>query len=78
MHTSLGEDVYMGKKIFNGTPEDRRVGKEVWKVVEKLMAEGKFRPSRYELVEGGLQAMPEGIDRLRRKDVGPGKLVYKI
>ncbi|CAB4405023.1 GroES-like protein [Rhizophagus irregularis] len=47
------------------------------KVVEQLLFEGRIRPNNVEVIEGGLNAIPDGLQKLK-KGVSAKKLIVKI
>jgi len=76
---------YVGSahKAYPGFPaEDYEVDKEFAYVfsryITKLLAEGKFNPHPHEVVEGGLNGIPDALNRLKQHKVKGRKLVAKI
>lgn len=59
-------------------PEDRQFAEHFFPIAEKLIADGQLRPHPVELRTGGLEALVEGIDDLRKGKVRGRKLVYPL
>jgi hypothetical protein len=47
------------------------------KVIEQLLFEGRIRPNNIEVVEGGLNSIPDGLQKLK-KGVSAKKLIVKV
>ncbi len=77
-YTVIGEDWGMGDKRFPAAPEDFEFGKTWWSLAEKLLAQGKIRPHRMQVMTGGLQGAIDGMQLLRDAKVSGYKLVYRI
>jgi len=48
------------------------------KVVEQLLSEGRIQPNNIEIVEGGLNGIPAGLQKLKEGRVSAKKLIAKI
>ncbi|KZT41733.1 oxidoreductase [Sistotremastrum suecicum HHB10207 ss-3] len=62
-------------KTFHTNP---RVGSELTSLLTRLLEEGKLQAPCVEVIEGGLQAVNSGLDRLRRNGLDFGRLVVKM
>ena len=68
---------YNGTK-FPAKPEDYEFMKKWLVVAEKLLNEGKWKPHRPEVRDGGLNGILAGLDDLKNKKVSGVKLVYRV
>ncbi|CAH0050587.1 unnamed protein product [Clonostachys solani] len=59
-------------------PSARRFAADLYRVGERWTREGLIRAPEFQLQEGGLDGITEGIDQLRKKQVQGHKLVYSI
>lgn len=60
-------------------PERRAFGKWWFReVVQGLMDRGQLKAHPVRLMEGGLAAVPVGVDMLQKKVVSGEKLVYEV
>ncbi|KAF2098823.1 GroES-like protein [Rhizodiscina lignyota] len=59
-------------------PEDREFAKRYFPMAEKLIAKGLLKPHPLEVRDGGLGALMDGIDDLRKGKVRGKKLVYPL
>ncbi|PNP46748.1 hypothetical protein TGAMA5MH_01699 [Trichoderma gamsii] len=59
-------------------PQDRQFAEHFFPMAEKLIADGQLKPHPVELRTGGLEALVEGIDDLRKGKVRGRKLVYPL
>ncbi|KAA1476194.1 GroES-like protein [Dentipellis sp. KUC8613] len=77
-----GEEAEDGKRtvyVFGNVNDPEHIesgfGRTVSKKLEKFMEEGIIRPTRVEVVPGGLQGVPAGLERLMTGKVSGTKLV---
>jgi NADPH:quinone reductase-like Zn-dependent oxidoreductase len=54
------------------------VGEALMVWLEKLLASGKIRPPEVEVVQGGLNAVNGGLDRMRRGDISGRRLAVSL
>ncbi|KAL4775863.1 GroES-like protein [Aspergillus recurvatus] len=59
-------------------PQDRRFAAKLFPLVEGLLQEGRLRPHPIEIRMGGLGAIDQGIEELRKGQVRGKKLVYPL
>lgn len=64
-----------------GKPEDVELGKwgiECYKSIQRLIDSGKLRPHPLRCLDGGLEAVLEGLEMLKKKEVSAEKLVVRL
>ena len=64
--------------MFPAKPEDYEFMITWMKTAQKLLEEGKWRPHRQEVREGGLEGVLTGMEDLKKEKVSGAKLVYRI
>jgi NADPH:quinone reductase-like Zn-dependent oxidoreductase len=74
-YTALGE-WYMDK--FPASQTDWEFAVKFWRLSEELINSGKIRAHKAEVREGGLDAIPQGLQDLKENKVSGVKLVYQI
>jgi hypothetical protein len=62
-------------KIHHDVPA---VGEALMVWLEKLLAAGKIVPPEVEILEGGLTAVNEGLDRMRRGEISGRRLAVSL
>lgn len=78
-YTMVGEAIsFRNGQHIPAKPEDFEFGVRWIAIAEKLLAEGKIKPPKKEIREGGLEAIFGGLDDLREGRVSGTKLVYRI
>jgi NADPH:quinone reductase-like Zn-dependent oxidoreductase len=63
---------------FEAKPEDYEFAKKWIPFAGRLYAEGKVKPSKVELREGGLDGILDGLKDLKEGKVSAAKLVYRV
>lgn len=58
--------------------EDERYGRELVEFITKALREGVIGPVRHELIDGGLDGVQKGLDKLKEGGVSGRKLVMKV
>lgn len=53
-------------------------GKEVWRLAQKLVDEGKLQHHPLRVLDGGLESVIQGMDLVRSKKVSGEKIVVKF
>ncbi|MCJ1381235.1 hypothetical protein MMC17_004344 [Xylographa soralifera] len=76
-YTTFGEGFNKLGKTFPPMKEHFDFAVMFWKMIEKLLAEGKVKTHPVAVREQGLQGNPDGIDDLRQQRVSAIKLVYR-
>ena len=76
--TKIGGQPSFWPPPFEGPaqPELLEFAGPVFKILQKLINEGKVRPHPVEVSDGGLKDVLNGVERLRRKEVSGKKLIY--
>ena len=59
-------------------PELRQYGVHLWAVVQKLIDEGRLRHHPLRVLDGGFQAVLDGIELVRRGSVSGEKIVVRL
>lgn len=78
-YSFLGEPwEFLAGQKFPASREDFDYSVTFAKLSESLLAEGKIRPHPIEVKNGGLEAVPGGIEDLRAKKISGRKLVVKM
>ncbi|KAJ3169715.1 hypothetical protein HK101_011439 [Irineochytrium annulatum] len=67
----LGQVVDVNEKDFNLT-------RETYRKLTTMMEDGRIKPNRVRLLEGGLEAVAAGLEMMRAGKVSGEKIVYKI
>jgi NADPH:quinone reductase-like Zn-dependent oxidoreductase len=63
---------------FPGQPDHLEFLKKWVVVAEKLLHEGKFKPHRLEIRDGGLDRVAEGLGDLKAGKISGAKVVYRM
>lgn len=75
----FGKDVALeGEYGRKGKPEDRRLGKEAFEVVEELLGKGEIETHPAKVMEGGWKGVVRGVDVVRGQGLSGEKLVYAV
>lgn len=77
-YTAAGEEFEIGENTFAARPEDYEFVKAWTPFAAGLVAEGKVKPHRVELREGGFEGILEGLEDLKSGKVSGKKLVYRV
>ena len=78
-YTMIGEDIsFRGGQHIPAVKADFNFGVEFCAIAEKLLAEGKIKPPKKEVRDGGLEAIFGGLDDLKEGRVSGTKIVYRI
>jgi NADPH:quinone reductase-like Zn-dependent oxidoreductase len=77
-YTATGHDIKFREHNIPAKPEDRAFGKKFWKLTEELIQTGQLGKIKYEVREGGLEKLLDGLDDLRQNKVSGTKLVYTV
>ena len=75
---SFGQRFTLGPYDLPDSPEDYAWAKAWWRTVSRLVAEGKLKPHRPLVREGGLQGVLDGIQDIRDLKIRGHKLVYRM
>ncbi len=79
LYTVLGREFDYGPGAdYPVAPEDRAHMVQFLKKVPKFIEEGSIKPLKVRLWEGGLNAIPEGLQYMREGKVSAEKIVYRI
>lgn len=57
---------------------DARLGKTLFQALEGMLRDGHVKPSRVELLPGGLLGIADGLERVKSGKVSGGKLVARL
>ncbi|EKG14044.1 Alcohol dehydrogenase superfamily zinc-containing [Macrophomina phaseolina MS6] len=77
-YTALGEPFHKGEKAFAADEAHLTFAERFWKAAAELLAQGRVKVHPPEVREGGLEAVLEGVDDLRKDGVSGVKLVYRV
>lgn len=77
-YTFTGEDMVKFGNEMPAKPADRAYIEKFNPIFEALLAQGKIKPIKYRLKEGGLNGIPEGLKELEEDKASGEKIVYKI
>ena len=78
LYTIWGEYFKSGDVKWPASREDVEWTKGFLAIAEKLIAEGKVKPHRSVVREGGLEGVIEGLEEMKNDAKIDGKLVYRI
>ncbi|EIW60399.1 GroES-like protein [Trametes versicolor FP-101664 SS1] len=79
IYTALGRAFDFGPTMhFPVLPEDRGQMTEFLKKVPQLVKDGAVRPPAIKLWEGGLEAIPNGLQYMREGKVSAEKIVHRL
>ncbi|KAJ5710506.1 oxidoreductase [Penicillium malachiteum] len=73
----VGEPYQMSGKYFDGSPESLAYAASWIDRIESLL-DGQIRPHPYQILPGGLEEIPTGLQLLREGKVRARKLVYRV
>ncbi|KAA8643973.1 hypothetical protein EYZ11_008225 [Aspergillus tanneri] len=62
----------------DAAPEHRELGRKMFEEVEQLLQNGQLRAHPVRMMPGGLEAIPDGLALLKKKQVSGHKLVYLV
>lgn len=57
---------------------DVQLGKSMYVALEKMLRDGDIKPSKVELLPGGLSGLPDGFARLVAKKISGAKMVVRV
>lgn len=77
-YTAPGEAFNMKEHKFPARPEDYEFMKKWMPFAGELIAQGKVKPHRVEVREGGFEAIASGLEDLKSGKVSGVKLVYRV
>ena len=77
-YTVVGEDFRMVGREFKASQEDFEFANKFTVLAERLLKEGKLKPHKKEIREGGLDGILKGLADLKEGRVSGTKLVYRI
>ncbi|KAK3615960.1 hypothetical protein LTR56_026278 [Elasticomyces elasticus] len=77
-YTAFGESFEFLGQQNPAVPADYAICTKYWPLMTSLIAEGKLKASRFEVREGGLDGIFEGLQILRDGKNSAMKLVYRI
>ncbi|KZT68234.1 GroES-like protein [Daedalea quercina L-15889] len=78
IYTALGRPFSMLGQDYPACPEDRAHMAAFLRKLPELVREGKIVPNKTVLWEGGLQAVPDGLQYMREGKVSGEKIVYRL
>ncbi|KAI0924688.1 hypothetical protein AcW2_005498 [Taiwanofungus camphoratus] len=79
IYTSLGRTFSLSPKShWPASPEDRAHMAAFLKKIPVLISQAKIIPNRIKLWEGGLSAVPDGLQYMREGKVSAEKIVYRV
>ena len=79
IYTALGRAyTYANGVQFPAAPADREHMANFLKKVPGLVKEGKVKPLPVKLWEGGLSAIPDGLQYMKEGKVSAEKIVYRV
>ncbi len=79
IYTALGREFSFGPgSHYPVSSEDRAQMVEFLKKVPQLVKDGAVKPPVIKLWEGGLEAIPEGLQYMREGKVSAEKIVYRV
>lgn len=76
VYTSFGRRFNLVGETWEPSPQHRMFMARFYRIVENLLLNGKLRLMAFEVVEGGLATIPQGIADMRDGKVRGRKLVY--
>lgn len=76
VYTSFGRRFNLVGETWEPSPQHRMFMARFYRIVENLLLNGKLRLMAFEVVEGGLVTIPQGIADMRDGKVRGRKLVY--
>ena len=77
LYTALGREVNLGG-FWPASPEDHAHMAQFLSKTPELIASGKIKPNPVKLFEGGLAAIPEGLQYIKAGKVSGEKICYRI
>ncbi|CCL98245.1 uncharacterized protein FIBRA_00239 [Fibroporia radiculosa] len=77
IYTSLGREFKLGGH-YPPSPEDRSHMAQFLQKVPQLVSSGAIKPNKVKLWEGGLYAIPDGLQFMRESKHSGEKIVYRI
>ncbi|OAA58899.1 Alcohol dehydrogenase superfamily, zinc-type [Akanthomyces lecanii RCEF 1005] len=79
LFTQFGEAVNWQRPYsFDARPRDKAVATRWYRVAEQMLLKGDITPHHHQEQEGGLAAVIDGMDAVRKGEVSGYKLVYPI
>jgi len=77
-YTICGKDFDLGGVRIEPRPTDYEAAVDYFKILPSLLEEGKLRPIPFKVMQGGLGAIPKGLEELKQGRVRGMKLVYRV
>lgn len=79
IYTALGRTFSLGPQSnYPASQEDHGHMANFLKKVPQLVKEGLIKPNKIRLWEGGLNAIPDGLQYMREGKVSAEKIVYRL
>lgn len=79
LYTAQGRAFDFGpERHFPASPEDKEQIVQVLKKLPKLASDRAIKPLPIKFWEGGLQAIPDGLQYMREGKVSAEKIVYRV
>lgn len=72
------QDFDLGGVRIEPRPTDYEAAVDYFKILPSLLEEGKLRPIPFKVMQGGLGAIPKGLEELKQGRVRGMKLVYRV
>jgi hypothetical protein len=77
-YTALGEAFTKRGRETPAKPEDYAFTVKFAAVTEKMLAEGRLKPHRFEVRPGGLDGVLDGLKDMKEGKISGKKVVYKV
>ncbi|KAL9025020.1 MAG: hypothetical protein Q9196_006085 [Gyalolechia fulgens] len=77
-YTAFGEPFKLGPQSFAAVPDDQAFAASWWLLAEQCLATGKIKVHPPSVREGGLEAVLDGLDLMRKDRVSGQKLVHNV
>ena len=77
IYTTLGRSFNLGR-VWPVSEEDHAHMAQFLKKTPELIVSGKIKPNPVKLWEGGLDAIPDGLQYMKEGKVSAEKIVYRI
>ena len=78
LYTALGREFTRGSNTWPASPEDRAQIAAFLPKLPQLVAERKIIPNKIRFWEGGLDAIPEGLQYLKEGKASAEKIVFTL
>lgn len=77
-YTAAGEEFHIRDLEFPARPEDYAFAKKWMPFAGELIAQGKVKPHRAEVREGGFETITSGLEDLKNGKISGVKIVYRV